>query len=558
MIACLVLGYSLCGFGQYVPPLDGPLLVTGTFGELRSDHYHGGIDFRAAVGTPVRAVADGYVSRVLVSPAGFGQAIYVDHPDGKRSVYGHLEAFAPEILDTVRSLQYREENFALDFRPDSTAFPVRRGQVIGGVGNRGFSFGPHLHFEIRESATDAQLNPLSLGFPVPDTRTPELQRLRLYQWTAAGQEAEPQTYDLTAAGLPDTIRIGHPLVGFGLKAIDRQNRMPNRNGPYLLALAVDSSEVFGIDFDRVPIEKTQYINALTDYREWQRRSSWYYLLYAETPAAVFWDQPAVAPGGGRLTLEAGTPRKIEITATDYAGNAASLHTVVLYDATAAEPAALRPVDRYQYILPAAEASIIDTAGMRFELPAGALYHDLGFKYVRLSDESAGYLSDTHQLHDPDTPLQGRARLWLQPRTPAADSLRAKMYIGKCNDDGTHQSVGGTWQEDGGMATTIGSFGSYALLLDTLPPTVRIKDFRTDLRGRGGFSLLLEEESGGPLRYRGTVDGEWVLLEYDAKSNTLSYRFDGKRYGGGTGEHRFELTVSDARENTTTFVRNFRR
>ncbi|WP_198661798.1 M23 family metallopeptidase [Lewinella sp. IMCC34183] len=541
---------------QYAPPLRGPLLVTGTFGELRSNHYHGGIDFRASVGTPVRAVADGYVSRIVVSGSGFGQAIYVDHPDGKRSVYGHLEVLAPELLDTVRTLQYARESFALDLQPDSLAFPVRQGQVIGGVGNRGYSFGPHLHFEIRESATDAQLNPLSLGFEIPDTRTPYVQQIRMYGWTAAGDRLEERTYDVGSGELPDTITVGYPRVGFGVRGFDRQNSMPNRNGFYEAGLRVDTVESFAIRFDRVPIESTRYINALTDYREWQRNRNWFYLLYPESPTAVFWADPA--PANGILNLSRGVPVPVTVAVRDFSGNERAISSVILFDPTAEPPLTPQRGKGYQYFLPAGEASIIDTAGLRLELSANALYRDLRFRYARLEDTSEGYLSATHQLQDEETPLHGRATLRIRPRNPVADSLRQHVYVGRCSAGGNHSPAGGSWQADGTMQTTISAFGDYALLLDTTPPEIRIKQFSTDLRGRSGFSLLLEDAVGGGLDFRGTVDGEWVLLEYDAKSGTLSHRFADGPVGAGGDTHRFELVVTDDRGNQARFERNFRR
>lgn len=541
---------------QYVPPLDGPLLVTGTFGELRSDHYHGGIDFRAPIGTPVRAVADGYVSRVLVSGGGFGQAVYVDHPGGKRSVYGHLEVLAPELLDTIRSLQYAGETFAVNFLPDSTAFPVRQGQVIGGVGNRGYSFGPHLHFEWREQDTDAQLNPLVLGFPVPDTRRPNLRKLRVYSWGLDGHPTASQTFDLERAALPDTVRVTEPRLAFGFQAFDRQNGMPNRNGVYQARLQVDTATAFAVTFDRVPIEDTEYINALTDYREYQDTKAWYYLLYAATPRAVYWQDTLRA--GGQLMLLPGGAVPVTVTVADYAGNVSEVKTVVKYEPPPV--AGTAPAVTYQYYLPAGEPSIIDTAGMRLELDADALYDDLNFRYARLADGSDGYLSDTHQLQDGRTPLHGRATLYLRPRAPVADSLRPRVYIGRCGGDGQQQPVGGEWQPDGSMQARIGGFGNYALLLDTVPPEVAIRDFRTDLRNRGAFSLLITDVAGnGGLSYRATVDGKWVLMEYDAKSNTLTHRFDDTRVRiGGDRQHEFVLHVTDARGNESTFRRNFRR
>lgn len=538
----------------YTPPIQGPLLVTGTFGELRSNHFHGGLDFRAAVGTPVYAVNEGYVSRIKISGGGYGQAIYIDHPDGKRSVYGHLELLTPELEDTIRALQYERESFEIDLKLQPDDFPVIRGQRIGGVGNRGFSFGPHLHFEIRETAGDVPLNPLSLGFTVPDTRVPELRNLRIYELSDAGDPLRTTTYDLTRRSLPDTIRVGTQRIGLGFKAYDRQNGMPNRNGIYRARLEVDTTEQFSFTYDRIPYEKTEYLNALTDYADWQRNSSWYYLLYAQTPAAVFWSGGAPS-SDGVLQLQPGVPREVTVTVADYAGNETRASAVLLYQEDLAPAAPQEPV--YTYYLPTGEPSIIDTGGMRLELDKDALYRDLKFRYTRLTDDSDDHLSDTHLLHEETTALHGWARLSLRPLSPVPASLRPRVYVGKCDAKGRYSSVGGVWQKDGTLATRIRSFGNYALLVDSLPPTVRIKRFGTDLRGVAAFSLLIDDNIGGDLDYRGTVDGEWVLMEYDAKSGRLTHTFVGNRIATDT-RHRFELRVSDERGNETTFVRYFRR
>ena len=541
---------------QYTPPLRGPLLITGTFGELRSDHYHGGLDFRAAVGTPVYAVNDGHVSRIRVSGGGYGQAIYIDHPDGKRSVYGHLEVLAPEYLDTIRALQYARESFEIDLRPDSTAFPVRRGQQIGGVGNRGFSFGPHLHFEIRESATDAPLNPLSLGFTVPDTRIPQLRKLRVYALDDKDRSVEALEYDLLNGSLPDTIRVSSSRIGLGIKAYDRQNAMPNWNGIYGAELRVDGREVFAFTYDRVAYEDTEYLNALTDYAAWKTSSSWYYLLYARTPAAMFWreGEERTSAQDGILTLETNVPRNVAIGVRDFVGNVSQREFVLLLTTSSAAPAAPADVP-YVYLLPAGEPSIIDTGGMRLELGADALYDELRFQYTRLADGSDGLLSDVHQLHRGTTPLHGEGVLKLTPRRTVPERLQARAYIGSCGKDGSYRSVGGVWK-NGQLITPIGSFGTYAMLLDTVPPEVRIKQFGTDLRRAAGFSVLIDDAVGGGLTYRGTVDGRWVLMEYDAKSGSLLHTFEPGQIGSGT--HVFELRVTDGRGNETVFTRSFRR
>ena len=551
-LLCLLLTTALPG--QYAPPVRGPLLITGTFGELRSDHFHAGLDFRAAVGTPVYAVNDGYVSRVRVSGGGYGQAIYLDHPDGKRSVYGHLEELAPELLDTIRQLQYARETFEIDLSLDAAAFPVSKGQQIGKVGNRGYSFGPHLHFEVREAAGDVPLNPLSLGFAVPDTRLPALRELKLYELNGEGRITRATTYDLVAGELPDTVRVNAPAVAVSIKAYDRQNGMPNRNGIYRASMDVDSVERFSFVYDRIPYEKTEYLNALTDYPEWVDERSWYYLLYTRTPEAVFW------PGGrpdrdGIVKLTVDRPVRLGVSAYDFAGNESREELVVVLDKSIAPASA--PDPSFVYYLPAGERSIVDTAELRLELDSTALYEDLPFHFTRQADRSDGYLSDTYELHHERTPLHGRANLYLRPATPVPLALRAHAYIGKCGDNRTASSVGGSWQADGSMLTRIGRFGSYAMRLDTVAPEVKIERFRTDLRRAPGFSVLLEEESGGRLGYRGEVDGQWVLMEYDAKSGRLSHAFSGSTIGGNR-MHRFELRVSDERGNERRFERSFRR
>ena len=539
---------------NYAPPLKGPLLVTGTFGELRSDHYHAGIDFRAAVGTPVYAVQAGYVSRVVIKGGGYGQAIYVDHPDGYRSVYGHLEVLSPELLDTVRARQYATESFAQDLSFDSLAYPVIRGQRIGGVGNRGHSFGPHLHFEMREIDGDAPVNPLAFGLAVPDRRPPRIRSLRVYELAATGHELTATTYR-TDKEFPDTIFVRTPDVAFGVKAFDRQDAMPNWNGPYRGALFVDSVRQFGFEHARIPFEETRYLNALTDYREWNERKSWFHKLWA-LPRV----QSSVVKAGengfsGRLKLPPNAPVAGWVQIEDFAGNLTEQPFVVAYRPSVGEgPARVPP---HQYFLPADEESLIEREEASVYFPAGALYEDLYMEYAELPDQSADRISTTLQLHGPLTPLHRAMRISLKPNRSPPDSLRGHVYLGSCDAEGDRTSYDGEFTPDGRFSATTNSFGSYALFLDTTPPTVRISSFPTRLGRYKGFSVFVEDDvSGGGLSYRGTVDGEWVLLEYDAKNDKLTHTF---AHGDvGRGSHRFELTVTDARGNTTVWGRNFTR
>ncbi|MEM1357494.1 MAG: M23 family metallopeptidase [Bacteroidota bacterium] len=543
----------------YDPPLRGGLLVTGTFGELRSDHFHAGLDFRAVTNTPVYAVAKGFVSRIVISPGGFGQAVYVDHPDGHRSVYAHLETLRPELLDTVRAVQFATEKFSQVLRFDSTAFPLQRGDQVGGVGNRGHSFGPHLHFEMREIAGDAPVNPMDFGFLIPDTRPPQIRRLRVYELDERGLELTTQTFSLksTREGgyrVGDTVVVNSPRIGLALKTYDRQNGMPNWNGIYGGELYADSTQVFRFTFDRIPFEQTEYLNALTDYADWTQNTSWYHRFWALTQDAMFW-LPTAKGGGydGTLHLRPNLPLPVRMRVLDHAGNVSELDFTMIYR-PGNPPQVNRP---HQYFLPAGERSIIDNGALRLEFPATALYRDCYFQYASLPDASANLLSETHQLHQAHTPLHGRTRVAIRPHAPIAAELRDKVVLGSCDEEGHWSGRGGSWEEDNRFYSRISSFGNYALYLDTIPPTVAINYFSTDLRRSGGFSVLITDNlSGGGLQYRGTIDGKWVLLEYDIKNDKLTYDFeDGDP---GPGEHNFAREVSDRLGNTTHWERRFRR
>jgi hypothetical protein len=549
----------------YDAPLRGPLLVTGTFGELRGDHFHAGLDFRAPTGTPVYAVADGYVSRIKVTAGGYGQAIYVDHPDGHRSVYGHLETLVPELLDTLRSRQFAEEEFEQEMTFDAMAFPVCRGQQLGGVGNRGYSFGSHLHFEMREIVGDVPLNPLAFGFSVPDGLPPTIRNLRLYELDEAGLEVSTQTIEPTLQRdgnyvVTDTLIVGQARIGLALKTYDRQDAMPNWNGIYGGRLTADTTAVFDFAFHRIPFEQTEYLNALTDYADWTENKSWYHRFWALSPTQ-FRARPQGAKEVGKgaktydgtLRLRPEVPLPVRLEVYDHAGNVTTCQLTLLYRLSPASP---RPRP-HQYFLPAGEASIIDKGDFRLELPADVLYRDCFFRYARLPDTSAGHLSAFHQLDSPSTPLHGQARLAIRPMGNVANNLRPHAFLGQCNDDGEWSSRGGEWQADGRMVANISTFGDYALFLDTIPPTVTINAFATDLRRASGFSIYVKDNVKGRWpTYRATIDGAWALLEFDGKSDKLNYNFaDGDP---GPGEHLFEITVNDGRGNATVWQRRFRR
>ena len=229
-------------------PLGIPLQLSANFGEVRKDHFHMGLDIRTQQkeNLPVYAAADGYISRVSIEQGGYGKAIYIQHPAGYTTVYGHLNSFYDTLEQFLKSKQYYDEQWEQDFSLSPQQFPVKKGQFIAFSGNTGASGGPHLHFEIRDSRTGYNLNPMLFDLGIPDNIAPYLQGLYWYDRRYSTYQTSPQRIPVTklASGYRTTdslVRLGSPLVSFGIRAEDKTNNSPFLFGVYEAGIWVDDS-----------------------------------------------------------------------------------------------------------------------------------------------------------------------------------------------------------------------------------------------------------------------------------------------------------------------------
>jgi hypothetical protein len=533
---------------------------------LRSNHFHAGLELRAPTGTPVYAVADGYVSRLRISAGGYGQAIYLDHPEGYRTVYGHLNTLREDLMDTIRASQYERERFTLDLRFDFLAFPVKRGDQIGTIGNRGYSFGPHLHFEVRDAVTDAALNPLHFGINVPDTRRPQLRKVKVYELDGDMNTIREQfiSLDRNRDGsyiLPgQLVEVYSPRIGFGIKAYDQQNAMPNYNGIFEAALYEDSTLIHAFRYDSIPFEETRYLNAHTDYVDWSRDESWYHRLHRLPGDELCFyevltanDQDPNKYRNGVMNLVPNQPQSVQIVVKDWAGNISTLEFSAVYRPGEAAP----PGTPYQYALPYDEASIIAVNDLYLEVPEGAFYQDTRLRYQQAIDAGKEVYSAVHHLHDPLTPIQKPLRLRIGANRTVPDSLRAKLIVARCSAEPNSRPVsyGAALKENGDPAfVDILEFGDYCLLVDTVPPTITAKEISGPLNRRRRISFVIEDDfatSGAArgLRYRATLNGKWLLMEYDLKKDLLFHEFEKPL---PAGKHVLELRVMDDRGNEAVY------
>ncbi|MFN0175788.1 MAG: M23 family metallopeptidase [Saprospiraceae bacterium] len=539
-------------FGQ---PVAGGIHLTGTCGELRPNHFHAGLDIDGTTGNAVFAAADGHVETIKVQASGYGNVLYLKHPNGYTTLYAHLDRFTADIQEFVKNSQYEHERFEVELKPPDGLFKVRKGQQIGYLGNTGSSGGPHLHFEIRSPAGKA-VNPLLCGIPVLDNIAPEIRDMKVYflndRREVLGSKAFPLNKDKKGnIGLEgDTVRIGGSRIGFGVKTYDRSNTRRNDNGVYSVALFTNDQLAFQWTADEFDFDDSRYLNAHIDYSAWQRYGAWFHRCF--TLPGDFLSNYTRTQTLGAISLDANNPTKITLKISDAAGNTRKLNFWALRDESAMETFLSLP---FQFELPFDAESHVDLDGFSIALPKGTFYETVQLQYMVSIDSSSDIFSPMHHLHDELTPVHRSFDLKIMPTLLPA-SLRSKAVIANCND-GRPDNCGGTWQGEW-LSTRTRSFGDYCIMADTIPPRITPVVFAADMRKKTTMAFRVLDNfsvagTANNFTYRGTIDGQWVLFEFDKKRNRLTYEFDQRV---GKGEHRVRITAKDDRGNEGVFEGNF--
>jgi hypothetical protein len=538
------------------PPLDIELSLSGTFGELRNNHFHSGVDFKTqqVEGKPVYAAANGYVSRIKISGGGYGKALYITHPNGYVTVYAHLRKFNDAVQRYVVKEQYGRKSFEVDLFPDPGELVFKKGDTIALSGNTGSSGGPHLHFEIRDGNMQDALNPLLFGIGVPDATPPVINSLMIYpeeDYSKVNGKRFRASFVVKKLGgsyrlvTPDTIRVSGP-VSFGISSWDEFNRGQNKNGLYSVELLVDSITHFSYRFDRVGFDETRYINSLIDYD--------YFIKFKSRVQKLSLD-PNNRLGIYRDVRDRGVvyfPGRgvhiIRLRVTDAAGNSSEMSLPVV-----SEPADVNVVAKPRL---APETNVFTyktdntfTNGeVIFSVPGEALYDTLAFHYSREPGKGR-MLSSIHHLHDVYTPLHTSCRLSIRPDSVPA-SLRGKLLLARVDDKGDLHPSGGAY-ENGFVSGQVNEFGSYAVACDTVAPMitpVNVFNGRTFSR-QDTLKIRIADDFSGIGSWQCTLNGRWVLMEYDAKNHLLFHAPD---EFFAPGKYMLELQVYDEKGNTSTY------
>ena len=519
---------------SFIPPFDFPITFSGNFGEIRANHFHGGLDFKTGgtIGKPVRALADGYISRIRVTH-GSGYVLDVAYDNGYSTINRHLSAFVGDVARRVEDLQYEKESWEVEITPEPDEYPVKAGQIIALSGNTGYSFGPHLHLDMIETATDEYIDPLPFFMnKVKDKTAPRAEGIMLFPQPGKGVVEGKQTRRAFPAH-PTKPITAWGLIGAGIRAYDYMDGVQNKYGVKTVILEVDGEEVFRSTIDRFAYEENRYINSWTHGQ---------YMKSFIEPGNRLRMLQASNGNRGLVEINEERPYRFVYTLSDALGNTSKVRFTVQGQKTT-----IAPVEhREKYALKWDKVNYLQEPGLELVIPKGMLYDDVLLNYSVRAD--SGDIAFTYQLNDTRIPMHGTCDLRIGLRRRPVEDM-AKYYVAGVTARGGKYRIGGKY-EDGVMKVRIRDLGTYTVAVDTVPPV--ITPVNQAQWGRTGKIIFkAKDKETGINTYRGTIDGKYALFgKPNSISGNLVCELDPKHVEKG-GKHVVEMTVTDGCGNRTT-------
>ena len=516
-------------FPQYPNPVKIPISLSATFAELRSNAFHAGVDIRTqgVEGKEVFAVADGYVSRIGVSPYGYGKVLYITHNDGFTSVYAHMSKFNKMITDFVKDKQYKDESFAQNIMLKENEFPIKRGDFLGFTGNSGSSGGPHLHYEIRYTKTQEPVNPLYFGLKIKDTKKPVIKGLAIYPLENSIVNNNDTTiylnvnYKEGVYSLDNSIFTVSGDIAFGINVYDQADGANNKNGPYSIELFADNELIFNIISDKYSYNETRYINSLIDYSRYIKNKE----RFVRTEIDKYNNLGLYETRKGVVPVNQGDTINMKYVVKDYNGNKSVLNFTLI-----GVKLHVNEIDNLVYDTESYYEVIdgnplnITLKDFEMDIPKMAFYRDVVIE-TTLSDTMSNIYSDyVYHIGNEEIPVHKKATLRIKPKTDyIGDTL---LYVALLNTDNKFVFLGNKTVDDYIEAKT-NVLGSYLIARDTIAPSIIPVNFKTNSYISENWSLRveIEDKETGIKDYAMFVNGRWVLADYDAKNKLLMYQID---------------------------------
>lgn len=547
---------TFLSFGQdypkdyFISPLDIPLDLSGSFGELRNNHFHSGIDLKTkgVEGLPVYAVADGYVSRIKISTWGYGKAIYITHPNGYTSVYGHLQKANGNIEDLVHKKHYEKESFEIELFLKPSELPVKKGEVIAFSGNSGGSGGPHLHFEIRDTKSELIINPLLFGYDklVVDKYKPKVNSILVYPLNdtiAVNNEFMPQAISLSVndEGTYVTHKVAsNGAIGFGMNVFDNMTNAYNKNGIYKVSTFVNGVPYFSYKFDTFSFDESKHINYFIDYYRLKNMGQRFQRMFMnnEYPLSIVNQNKR----DGILKVQPAASYTYKIVVEDFSQNTSTIEIPVVYKKVERVKGDTINSDKK---IKAKNEYIFEEENCTITFPANTFYEDFKMK-MSVKD---GIL----HLHEDEIPVKNSFSLSFDV-SKLSEEQKKKSFIAYL--DGRNISYIKSYLKGNNLSAKVKKLGNYKVVQDTTAPKVYGINF-SEGKTIDAFSIIsvkIADDLSGIDTYKGYLNGNWILMEYDYKTKKLVHTLADTIYVKGKNE--FKLVVTDEMNNSTTFESYF--
>lgn len=532
----------------YPDPVKFPIYLSATFGELRNNAFHAGVDIKTGgeIGKKVYAVADGYVSRIGVSPYGYGNAVYITHNDGYTSVYAHLEMFNDKIGKYVKQKQLESKSFAQSLYLKKDEIPVKVGEIIGYSGDTGGSGGPHLHYELRD-ANQRPLNPYFFGFKVNDKVKPSINGIALYPKELSSVNGSDEVAYLNVKNSNGTLSVENDeikvngTVYFGISTYDQADGSQNKNGVYSIELYADNRLIFSVLFDRYSYDETRYINSLIDYKKFVNDK----IRYVRTEIDEYNILDIYGEKNGYVTVNEGDRVAMKYVVKDYFGNTSTLKFTLVGDKPLSEYSD-NQYGRAFYRVDGKSEVEVGLGDFTAKIPEKAFYK---FEYIlaRQVDTISNIASNSaYVLGTEDIPVQKNIEIKIRPAEQYADS--DKLYIVSVDKNCKFSAVGSVMVGD--MVTAnVRKCGTYALAVDNNAPTIKPDNFKNNSKviKCKRLKIKIKDAESGIASYNIYLNGRWVVGAYDAKNDLLFYDVDEFLK---LGNNKMEVVVTDAVGNET--------
>lgn len=533
-------------------PLDIPLLLSGNFGELRNNHFHSGLDIKTqgVEGQKVYAIADGFISRIKISPIGYGKIIYITHPNGYTSAYAHLQQFKGELAKEVKRYQYANETFEMDYYPPDTLLKVKKGDIVALSGNSGSSGGPHLHFEIRETISEYAVNPLLFGFDIKDDVKPVIKSISVFplnDTSYVNNRSTTQEFGIIGSNgnyqlSNNTIITAFGQIGVGINTYDQQSGASNQNGVYSIMLFDNNELIYKSELSKFSFDHSRALNSMLDYDIYLCKKTRFQrsCVAPNNPLTIFKEQK----NHGTITMANNETRTINYMVSDINKNTALLSFNIL----GKKPEAITITTikaKVDTILKYGDDNILDKHNIMVSFPKGVLYDDLHLQYQE-KPALKNSLSPVYQIHNGYTPIHDFIEVSIKTGRITEDQ-RKKAVVVNIDQNGAISSKGGEWRNNY-LTAKSKILGGFTIMLDTVAPIVNPINIFANKTMTGNSSIIctISDNLSGIKTYRGEIDGKWILMDFDGKSAKLTHIFDNLP----TGNHTFKLEVTDFVDNKT--------